>query len=136
MKTLYFSLKQGSRLEVFLRSDKVTPYNGVYVSCIVENVSKEKQELHFNRFVMKKEGRNVAKPEKTLNGFNGIASNPNNPDFSEVKSSQVLYHGDKVLVKMEFWEQNALIKSLEGGSLYYEYDSQGNLRKIANFKDK
>lgn len=112
------------------------PYNGVYVSCIVENVSKEKQELRFNRFVMKKEGRNVVKHEKPLKGFNGIASNPNNPDFSEVKSSQVLYHGDKVLVKMEFWEQNALIKSLEGGSLYYEYDSQGNLRKIANFKDK
>ena len=135
MRTFYLSFKQGSRLEVFLRYDKVMPYNGVYVSCIVENVSKEKQELHFNRFVMKKEGRNVVKPEKPLKGFNGIAGTPNNPDFSEVKSSQVLYPGDNVLVKMEFWEQNALIKSLEGWGLYYEYDSQGNLRKIANFTD-
>lgn len=115
--------------------DKAMPYNGIYVSCIVENVSKEKQELHFNRFALKKEGRNVVKPEKPLKGFNGIANNPDKPDFSEEKSSKILYPGDKVLVKMEFWEQNALIKSLEGWALYYEYDRQGNMRKIANFKD-
>uniref|UniRef100_UPI0023F57806 hypothetical protein n=1 Tax=Anaerovibrio lipolyticus TaxID=82374 RepID=UPI0023F57806 len=84
--------------------------------------SNRNQTLRLQDFVLKKQGSNAVRPETALRNHTGIARNPANPDFSDSTSelnAREMFPGDRFLVKIEFWEQTELIKSLEGWQLFY-----------------
>lgn len=102
--------------------NQVLPYNGIKMSFVVQNTSNRNQTLRLRDFVLKKQGSNTVRPETALRNHTGIARNPANPDFSDSKSDlneREMFPGDRFLVKIEFWEQTELIKSLEGWQLFY-----------------
>ena len=118
------------------RYDPVLPYNGIKMSFVVQNVSNSVQTLRLKDFVLKKNGSNTILPEKALRGYTGIARNPNNPDFSDYASAlnqREMYPGDSFLVKIEFWEQRELIRSLEGWYLVHLY--QNGARNLTSLHD-
>lgn len=116
--------------------NEILPYNGIKMSFVVQNTSDSVQTLRLSDFVLKKDGSNTILPEKALRGHTGIARNPENPDFSDYENElnqREMYPGDRFFVKIEFWEQRELIKSLEGWHLVQMY--QNNTRNIASLHD-
>ena len=106
------------------------PYNGVKMSFVVQNNSDSVQIVRLSDFVLQKKGSNTILPEKALRGHWGIAKNPENPDFSEydnVLNQREIYPGDRFLVKIEFWEQRELIRSLEGWNLVHMYNGKNKV---------
>lgn len=118
------------------RYEQVIPYNGIKMSFVVQNVSNSIQTLRLKDFVLKKTGSNTILPETALRGYTGIARNPENPDFSDYKDAlnqREMYPGDRFLVKIEFWEQRELIRSMEGWYLVHMY--QNNARTLTTLHD-
>lgn len=118
------------------RYEQVIPYNGIKMSFVVQNVSNSVQTLRLKDFVLKKTGSNTILPETALRGHTGIARNPENPDFSDYKDAlnqREMYPGDRFLVKIEFWEQRELIRSMEGWYLVHMY--QNNARTLTTLHD-
>lgn len=113
------------------RYNEILPYNAVKMTFVVKNTSDSVQTLRLKDFVLQKEGSNTILPEDALRNHTGIAKNPSNPDFSEYDSilnQRDMYPGDSFFVKIEFWEQRELIKSLEGW--YLVHMNKNNANKI------
>ena len=74
----------------------------------------------------------VSASENRKKGDSGPADYyPSNPDFSEYDNTlneREMYPGDSFFVKIEFWEQRELIKSLEGW--YLVHMNKNNANKI------
>lgn len=116
--------------------NEILPYNAVKMTFVVKNTSDSVQTLRLKDFVLQKEGSNTILPEKALQGYRGIARNPENPDLSDYEtelSQREMYPGDRFLVKIEFWEQKELIRSLEGWHLVHM--RQNGARSIVTLHD-
>lgn len=114
----------------------VLPYNGIKMSFVVQNVSNSQQTLRLSDFVLKKQGSNTILPQKALRKYTGIARNPDNPDFSDYDrdlNQREMYPGDRFLVKIEFWEQHDIIRSLEGWQMFHNY--QNNMKAVVSLHD-
>ncbi|SEA20433.1 hypothetical protein [Selenomonas ruminantium] len=127
---------QYSNFTLYHEYNDIIPYNGIKMSFVVSNNSNSVQILRLSDFVLRKKGCNTILPEKALRGYTGIAKNPDNPDFSEydnVLNQREIYPGDSFLVKIEFWEQREIIRSLEGWCLAYK--SSDGIKNICNLHD-
>lgn len=116
--------------------DEVLPYNGIKMSFVIKNTSDSIQTVRLKDFILQKSGSNTILPEKPLRGYRGIARNPENPDLSDSDSElrqREMYPGDRFLVKIEFWEQRDLIRSMEGWNLVHMYNN--NARTICTLHD-
>ncbi|MBR1759942.1 MAG: hypothetical protein IJ741_02025 [Schwartzia sp.] len=116
--------------------NRIIAYNGIKMSFVVQNVSNRVQTLRLKDFILKKSGSNTISPETALRNHTGIARNPENPDFSDYESElnqREMYPGDRFLVKIEFWEQRELIRSMEGWYLVHVY--QNNARTLTTLHD-
>ena len=110
--------------------DPVLPYNGIKMSFVVQNISNSTQTLRLSDFVLKKPGSNTILPQEALRKYTGIARNPDNPDFTDYDrdlNQREMYPGDRFLVKIEFWEQHDIIRSLEGWQMFHNYQNNMNL---------
>ena len=116
--------------------DPILPYNGIKMSFVVQNVSNTQQTLRLSDFALRKQGSNTIAPNKALRGHSGIARNPDNPDFSDYDTDlnqRVMYPGDRFLVKIEFWEQHDIIRSLEGWQMFHNY--KNSARPVVSLRD-
>lgn len=127
---------QYSDFTLYHKYNEIIPYNGIKMSFVVQNNSSSVQLLRLSDFVLQKKGNNTILPEKALRGYTGIARNPDNPDFSEydnVLNQREMYPGDRFFIKIEFWEQRELIRSLEGWTLVHMYNN--NVKNICTLHD-
>lgn len=116
--------------------NEVLPYNGIKMSFVVQNTSDSVQTLRLSDFVLRKEGSNTVLPESALRNYTGIARNPSNPDFSDYDrdlNQREMYPGDRFFIKIEFWEQRELIRSMEGWCLVHRYKDKA--RNICSLHD-
>ena len=116
--------------------DPVLPYNGIEISFVVQNTSDSTQTLRLSDFILQKPGSNTILPQEALRKYTGIARNPDNPDFTDYDkdlNQREMYPGDRFLVKIEFWEQRELIRSMEGWCLVHRYKDKA--RNICSLHD-